>query len=346
MINLSTCYPFVPEQETYAAAAFGQVIAADRRFVLSDQDDKLSITAHIASRLGVAYTKGAIPTASGQSALAATFLHLSRRSSKCAIEECTFPLAIEVLRRLGVDLIPVKSDGQGMLPADLAAAAKAGAGFVFMMPSVHNPLGITTPKSRLEEIAGTVLRYGLRVVEDCAFAFLDNSPEFIAPLAPDNTIQIFSLLKIFSPSTRMGFVKCPLADEPSIADAVRTLGAVCNPLVLSVVGLLCEQRAGEALTSLKIAEGLYRRDIAREILRLPPPIAVPSAWHFRFEVPPHMSGDEFARASQARGVAVQPGSAFRPDASDDRTVRISLGGENDRSRMIEGLCVLRSICQT
>ena len=58
-----------------------------------------------------------------------------------------------IAARLGVTLVPIAMDGEGIRPEALAKAHRAGAlGAVYLQPVMQNPLGHTMSEARREEI--------------------------------------------------------------------------------------------------------------------------------------------------------------------------------------------------
>jgi DNA-binding transcriptional MocR family regulator len=82
-----------------------------------------------------------------------------------AVEDPGWPGVLDLLRMLGLRLLPVEVDARGMVPAALAAAGRAGARAVVHTPRGHNPCGSALDADRAGELRA-VLGDDVLVVED------------------------------------------------------------------------------------------------------------------------------------------------------------------------------------
>jgi DNA-binding transcriptional MocR family regulator len=96
---------------------------------------------------------------------------------KVAVEDPGYMSLHALVRAMGFELVPLELDANGVVPASLKAALKAGALAVVASSRAHNPTGIATSKSRSTELkriaasAGDVL-------------FIDDDHSSLLGLAP------------------------------------------------------------------------------------------------------------------------------------------------------------------
>jgi DNA-binding transcriptional MocR family regulator len=132
-----------------------------------------------------------------------------RLGDRVVVEHPTFPPLLDLLDRLGAEVIGVDLDDSGMVPEQLATALQARPVAVFLQPRAQNPTGITMTKRRAKTLADLVARAPSRpiVVED------DHSGDIasgaLASLGrwlPASTVHIRSYSKSHGPDLRLAAV--------------------------------------------------------------------------------------------------------------------------------------------
>lgn len=132
-----------------------------------------------------------------------------RLGDRVVVEHPTFPPLLDLLDRLGAEVIGVDLDGSGMIPEQLAAALAAQPVAVFLQPRAHNPTGITMTARRAKALADLVGRARTRpiVVED------DHSGDIasgalvsLGQWLPATTVHIRSYSKSHGPDLRLAAV--------------------------------------------------------------------------------------------------------------------------------------------
>ncbi|WP_308257714.1 PLP-dependent aminotransferase family protein, partial [Pseudonocardia lacus] len=162
---------------------------------------------------------GVVFTGNGRQAVAAAVSALVGTGGRLAVEALTYPVVRGIAGRLGVDLVPVAVDDEGMRPDALAACGPVGA--VYLQPTLHNPLGTTMSEGRRAELAAVLDRLDLPAVEDRVNAFLRPEPAPLAAWAPGRTVVVDSLSKRVAPGLSLGYLVAPPALVARIAAAVR-----------------------------------------------------------------------------------------------------------------------------
>jgi len=124
-------------------------------------------------------------TGNGRQAIAAAIAAFVPVGERLAVESLTYPVVKALAARLGVELVPIETDGSGLVPAALAAAGPVRA--LYVQPTLHNPLGTTMPPQRRAELAEVTARLDLPVIEDGIYTFLrDDVRPFAAYAHPWN----------------------------------------------------------------------------------------------------------------------------------------------------------------
>ena len=141
---------------------------------------------------------GILFAGNGRQAIAAVLSALAAPGDRIGIEALTYPVVRAIAARLGLTLVPVACDRQGLCPDALEAAHRAAPlRAVYLQPVLHNPLGLCMGPERRAALAALLARTGLVAVEDAIYSFLadlaDDPP--LAALAPAQTVVVDSLSK-------------------------------------------------------------------------------------------------------------------------------------------------------
>lgn len=149
----------------------------------------------------------------GSGALNNVCMALLDKGDTVLVESPTYSPAMKTFAAYGPVIAEVACDEEGMLPDVLEAELKkGGVKFVYLMPTFQNPTGRTMPAARRKVIAELVAKYGSLVIEDDVYYDLRYRGQHVPALqtfAPDNTIYISSLSKIFAPAMRIGMSVIP-----------------------------------------------------------------------------------------------------------------------------------------
>lgn len=190
-------------------------------------------------------------TSGAQHALVVALSSVSRPGDVVLAPKLVYQGLKGAARMLGLGLLPVETDEDGLLPASVEEqASRSRARALFVVPTVDNPTGSTIPLERRREIAATARRLSLAIIEDDIFRPL--SPERIpsfAALHPEGTFHISSMSKVIGPGCRCGFLSYPEPFRGAVAASLR--GSVWMADQISV-----------ALVEMLVASGRHREIIA------------------------------------------------------------------------------------
>lgn len=154
-------------------------------------------------------------------------------------EEYTFATAVETAAPMGVKVIGIKMDEQGLLPSSMDETLstwdekRRGAKrpwLLYTVPSGQNPTGATQGEKRRRDIYRCAQKYDVYILEDEPYFFLQMQPytgpnapdvpppstheEFIKVLVPSllsmdvdgRVMRLDSFSKVLAPGTRVGWV--------------------------------------------------------------------------------------------------------------------------------------------
>jgi DNA-binding transcriptional MocR family regulator len=253
----------------------------------------------------------------------------------------TYPTLLPIARFLGLQLHALEMDAQGVIPASLEQALEScEARVLYVVPTLHNPTTITLSAERRQAIAAIARQRGLTIIEDDIFRLLavDPPPATIHSLAPERTYYITSLSKTVAPGLRVGFVATPPGAAEVLGVQQMIAGSRVPGLTAEVARLWMAGGTAERILTDIRNELAMRRLIALKAFSAHAPSCTPGALFLWLPLPEQWRAGEFARAAEARGIRVTPGSAFAVGRrASDQAVRICLGLAEDRDVLKEGL---------
>ncbi|MER5200917.1 aminotransferase-like domain-containing protein [Streptomyces sp. NPDC002755] len=281
-------------------------------------------------------------TGNARQAIAAALASLVRPGGRVGVEELTYPLVKEIAGRLGVVLVPLAADAEGVRPDVLAAVHRAAPlSALYLQPTLHNPTSSTMSERRRRELGRLVVEWGLPVVEDRIWSFLRPDAAAFAAHAPGLTHVVDGLSKRVAPGLTVGFLVVPHDRVEAVGAAVRSGGWSAGRFALEAAVRWTGDGVVRRLVEAKRADVARRQAILTEHLterlgehlgghltehltgrltgRLGGRLAGgavrtdPCAYFAWWELPVPWRADTFTAAAAAHGIAVTPGTAFAVD---------------------------------
>ncbi|MEU4670514.1 PLP-dependent aminotransferase family protein [Amycolatopsis sp. NPDC023774] len=250
-------------------------------------------------------------TGNGRQGIAAAISAFVPLGERLAVEALTYPVVKALATRLGAELVPIETDADGLVPAALEAAhAAAPVRALYVQPTLHNPLGPTMSPARRAEVAETVRRLDLPVIEDGIYTFLRPDVEPLAALAPERTVFVDSLSKRVAPGLTAGFVVSPAAWTARLAGAVRSGGCGCTRFAMEAATRWITGGALAEVETAKRADAAERATILDERLAGFTVVGDPAAYHRWWELPEQWRAETFVAAAARHGIALSPAASF------------------------------------
>jgi DNA-binding transcriptional MocR family regulator len=171
------------------------------------------------------------------------------------VESPTYDRPLKILHENGYQVVPLALDDEGLVPAELDRALRAGGkpAFVYTIPTFQNPSGRTIPEQRRREIVELTRVAGVTLLEDDPYGlirFEGSAPTSMFALDPEAVVYTSSFSKTVAPGLRVGWFILP----PGLAAAI-TLRA--NSTYISPVHL------GEAVVYEFIRRGSFEPNLRR-----------------------------------------------------------------------------------
>jgi DNA-binding transcriptional MocR family regulator len=249
-------------------------------------------------------------TANGRQCIAAALAAVVPAGGRCGVEALTYPFIKGIAARLGVTLVPLAMDENGVRPdAVQKAHREAHLSAIYVQPIIQNPLGMTMPPSRRADLLRVVEKLDLVVIEDGVYAFLDDEPP-LAALAPDRCVVLDSLSKKVAPGLSLGFVVPPLRLRESLMASVRSGGWTASGFAFAAAQQLMGDGTAAELTRLKRIDAQQRQKIAVACLSDYEIQTNPKSYHLWLTLPPQWRSQTFVAAAARRDIALTPSTTF------------------------------------
>lgn len=258
----------------------------------------------------------------------------------------TYPGIINIAGVLHIRLVPVGSDAEGMRPDLLEkAAGRHRLKGVYLMPTMHNPTTVTMGVERRRELAATLRRLDLFLVEDDVYGRMERQAQTpIAVLAPERSFYLTNLSKTLAPGLRLGYLAVPEGRMPAIEEVMAASIWMNPPLMAEIGSRWIDDGTAERVIAVKRRAAERRMATLVQVLGGMKLQQRPGSLHAWLVLPPPWSGESFARLASRQGVQVIPSSNFSTnDRRNDQGVRICIGPPKNDAEVNRGAAILADI---
>ena len=286
--------------------------------------------------LGAVAPERVLLSPGAQPALLAVLGVLAGPGDAVLAEALTYPGLRSAAAQLGVRLVGVAGDAEGMLPeAAEAACREARPRAICCIPTIQNPTTATMPEGRRRALAEVARRHGVALLEDDAYGLLPAAPlPAVCAFAPEAGFHIATLSKALSPALRLAVLVLPdAAWAGRVAAALRANVLMPSPLMAGLLAGWVADGTAAAVTAAIRRECAARQRIAREVLPDGCFDAHPEGLHLWLRLPPRWGRLGFAAHLRRQdGLAVVPSDAFAVGPAPE-AVRLSLGAAPGREAL-------------
>lgn len=266
----------------------------------------------------------------------------------------TYFLARGIFESQGLPVVGVPVDEHGLQVERLEQHLEDGLrpGFVYCMPSFHNPTGVELAPARARRLVELAERYDFVVVADEPYLMLgfgDAPPPCMMSYdeGRGRVLSLGSFSKILGPGLRLGWVHAAeaLVERFSLHGALRSGGGL-NPVIASIVQGVIETGAlGRHIDHLREVLG-RRSQVLWSALRaeLPElPVAEPRGGYFVWlPLPPGVDATALLEAAEPHGLRFTPGPRCAVERDLSGFVRLSFAFY-DEAELREGVRRLATV---
>ncbi len=249
-------------------------------------------------------------TGNGRQSIAAALAAVVPTGGRCGVEALTYPFIKGIAARLGIALVPMAMDEDGVRPDSVEKAHReAHLSAIYIQPAIQNPLGMTMPAARRADLLGVAERLSLPIIEDNVYGFLDDEPP-LAALAPDACIFIDSLSKKVAPGLTLGFIVPPHRLRESVITSVRSGGWTASGFAFAAAERMMSDGTIAELARLKRLDARARQKLAIDRLSGFEIQTNGKCYHLWLTLPAHWRSQAFVAAAARRDIALTPSTTF------------------------------------
>lgn len=273
-----------------------------------------------------------VVTDGAQHALLCGLMACTKAGDYIATERLTYTGLRTLVPQLGLKLVPIDIDEQGLVPDSLRQALKSHSIKVLVcVPNNHNPTTATLSLERRLEIADIAKQAGILLLEDDVYGCLSGAAlPSLASLAPDLTIRITSFSKSLGPGLRVGFMEVPSRLTSAVIEAVRATTWMASPISAETAAELISSGIAEAVLAENRLELGKRNAALREALSGFDLYTNEFGTHAWLQLPHAWTTSQFCRWAETEGYQVSPSQAFvAGEGSVGDAVRISVSAALD-----------------
>jgi DNA-binding transcriptional MocR family regulator len=267
---------------------------------------------------------------------------LAEPGDEIIVEAPTYPGALQIFQIAGLRAIPVAVDDDGMRVDHVEAILRTRRPrFIYTMPSLHNPTGVTMNADRRERLVTLATRARVPIVEDDPYGALVQTPS--SPLvahSPDYVVYLSTFSKTIAPSLRLGWITAPRAiyerlllrkQSYDMATSLYVQAGVCDYLTNAYDDHLVRLRA-------ELAE---RRTIARDAIAEHWPKTMRLAkggggFYLWLTAPREMRARALLETAERNGATFLFGEAFYAASGGDHNFRLAITAVS-RDDLVEGI---------
>ncbi|MEM5339589.1 PLP-dependent aminotransferase family protein [Paraburkholderia azotifigens] len=334
MVDLNFNYPALPGQADLLRGALRQLAASgDLESLLryqphgGRQRERAAVARHLAWRgLDVGWERVSLVNGA-QAGLAATVMALLRPGDVVAVDALTYPGFKIMAEAFRLELAPIPAAAQGPdLDALERLCASRRVKAVYVMPTMHNPLGWVMSAHRRKQLVSIARRHGLLIIEDAAYAFLvDKPPAPLAALAPETTVYVSGLSKNVATGLRVGFVVAPPESMKAIEQSIRATTWNTPGVMTAIACAWLEDGTVKRLETEKRRDAKARQAMAAEVLAGLPCVRHPASYFVWLPLSEEVRADQVAAALMREHISVSTAEPYATSHHVPHAVRLALG---------------------
>ena len=251
------------------------------------------------------------------------FVFIAQRlgGSRVLVEQPTYDRPLKILRALGIEVVPLGMDDEGLDPDALEEALESGAapGFLYTIPTFQNPSGRTLSAARRRRVVEIASAHDLLVVEDDPYGlvrFEGAAPPSLFELdGGGRVIYSSSFSKTVAPGLRVGYFVLPPALEAELEAAA--VSTYITPVLLGQATIYEFLRRGNFDANLARVCSLLRERRDAMLEALAEELAGFATWNepqggyfLWLDLPEDLDGADVLVRAEDAGVSFVPGADF------------------------------------
>ena len=258
-------------------------------------------------------------------------------------EDLTYPGIRAIAARMGLRLIGVESDADGVRPDTLERAIKEHwPSALYLNPTLQNPTTGTIPEDRREAIARVLRDHNLPLIEDDAYCFVaKDAPTPITDRLPGLGWHVAGISKCFGAGLRLACTTVPTAELMGpFVQALRPIHVMASPFSLALLCHWIQDGTAARLQEFVRGAAAERQALAAALLGKCDVLGNASAFNLWLTLPSGTTRAELMGRMAQRRIGIMPSDAFATNGPAPEAVRVCLGGPLTMPQLREDLLSL------
>jgi 2-aminoadipate transaminase len=255
---------------------------------------------------------------------------LAEPGDEIVVEAPTYPGALQIFQIANLRAITVPVDEGGMRVDHVEAILRTRRPrFIYTMPSIHNPTGVTMTADRRDRLVALAKRHGVPLVEDDPYGELAHtaSPPLLARDA-ESVIYLSSFSKTIAPSLRLGWLVAPRTIYERLLLRKQSIDMASSMYIQAGVRDYLESSYDVHLAALRTELTERRRIALRAIERHWPPSLRAArggdGYYLWITTPREVRARALLAAAERHGASFLFGEAFFAQSGGDHNFRLAL----------------------
>ena len=250
-----------------------------------------------------------------------------------AIEQPTYPRAMQVFRSFGAQLIVVPWDDEGPRPDVFERVLERhGPKLFYCQPTCHNPTGLGMAGDTRRRLLAAAARHHVPIVEDGFDGSLYYGARPPGPLKAQDAdgvvIYIGTFSKILFPGLRLGWLVAPPPVIERLQAAKQLADLHTSALIQAAVHRFCERRLLDRHAARVAREYRRRREMLLAALARRMPKGTTwtqptGGFSLLLTLPEGLTASRLLPMALEHGVTFTPGDAFWLNGDESRALRLS-----------------------
>lgn len=271
------------------------------------------------------------------------------------VEESNYGGVLSRLNRLGVNMVSVPVDSDGMITTELAARLTdlkqrgIKPAYIYTIPTVHNPTGTIMSVQRRQHLIDLATEYDTVIFEDECYAELvwsgERPPSIYAMDTTSRVVHVGSFSKTIAPALRVGYTVANWSLMGQLL-ALKTdagSGALEQMLLAEYCTEHFDQHVSNLNKNLKIKLDTLCNSIDREFGTDAEYVSPPGGIFLWIKLPAAVNTDSLARVAEAEGVALNPGHEWSLQTDAKQYLRLCFANPS-LDTIDAGIKQLATIC--
>ncbi|MCV6546059.1 MAG: PLP-dependent aminotransferase family protein [Cohaesibacter sp.] len=307
---------------------------------LGGEKDKIAASSWLSLRGMVPKLERVAITPGAHATMTAILSILAKPGDHVLCENITYAGIRKIARRMGIKLVGIEMDEEGILPDALNKAIKEhNPVALYLNPTLHNPTTLTMTTDRRIAVSQIINKRKLPLIEDDAYGFIpDRAPAPIAVLSPEYTWHIGGLAKCIGAGLRLAYTVTPSAQHTlSLGQVIQTLSVMPSPISMALATFWIEDGTADHIRRFIRSETAIRQKMAAEAFSDLEFKAAENAFNVWLRLPKGAARADIIASMTGRHIGITPSDAFTINGQADEYVRVCLGGSIDRERLQSNL---------